>query len=95
MSNAELSGLQQEALAIVGALDDAGIEYALIGGLAVLLHGSERVTFDIDFLLRNECRERFVELLRARGYEASWRARSFRCWRVTASRSPRRRISSD
>lgn len=31
--------------------DDAGVRYALIGGLAMALRGVQRATFDLDFLL--------------------------------------------
>ena len=37
---------------ICGALDEAGVRYALVGGYAVALHGAPRGTFDIDVALR-------------------------------------------
>ena len=37
---------------ICGALDKAGVRYALVGGYAVALHGAPRGTFDIDVALR-------------------------------------------
>ena len=33
---------------IIGALSDAGVNFIICGGLAVVLHGGERVTMDID-----------------------------------------------
>ena len=36
---------------ICRALDDAGARYLLIGGFAVILHGGERTTKDIDLLV--------------------------------------------
>ncbi len=39
---------------LVVAFDDAGIEYALCGGLAVAIHGHPRATMDIDLLMRSE-----------------------------------------
>ena len=36
------------------ALDDAGVEYALVGGHAVALHGAVRGTVDVDVVLRWE-----------------------------------------
>jgi predicted nucleotidyltransferase len=34
--------------AILRGLNDAGVEYVLVGGLAAIAHGSARVTFDVD-----------------------------------------------
>ena len=36
---------------ICKALDEAGARYVLIGGFAVILHGGERTTKDIDLLV--------------------------------------------
>lgn len=36
--------------AIVKALNDAGVEYLIVGGLAVNAHGYERLTVDIKAL---------------------------------------------
>ena len=39
---------------ICRALDEAGARYVLIGGFAVILHGGERTTKDIDLLVDPE-----------------------------------------
>ena len=44
--------LKQELLDAVGALNRAGVPYALCGGMAVVLHGYPRLTRDIDLLIR-------------------------------------------
>lgn len=36
---------------VCGSLRDAGARYVLIGGFAVILHGGERTTKDIDLLV--------------------------------------------
>jgi hypothetical protein len=36
---------------LIQCLSDEGIEYVLVGGLAVQLHGFLRATFDIDLVL--------------------------------------------
>ncbi len=36
---------------LLATLSDAGIDYVLIGGLAVTLHGYQRVTMDVDVVL--------------------------------------------
>ena len=46
--------LREELLAVVRALGDAGVPYALCGGMAVVLHGYPRLTRDIDLLIRPE-----------------------------------------
>jgi hypothetical protein len=46
--------LHDELVSLVGALDAAGVDYALIGGLAVAVWGVPRFTQDIDLLVRRE-----------------------------------------
>jgi hypothetical protein len=60
--------LKKELLGVVGALNLAGIPYALCGGLAVVLHGYPRLTRDIDLLLRREDLEAARSALSAIGY---------------------------
>lgn len=43
-----------ELVALVRALDGAGIDYALCGALALAVHGAPRATKDIDLLARAE-----------------------------------------
>jgi hypothetical protein len=38
--------------AIVGALDHARVEYVIVGGLAVIAHGYERMTKGVDLVIR-------------------------------------------
>jgi hypothetical protein len=55
-----MSMAQTQALAeVTAALDAAGIDYALIGGLAVGVHGHPRATKDIDFLVSRQA-ERLI-----------------------------------
>ena len=49
-------------------LEDEGIAYALIGGMALGYHGFVRVTQDIDLLLTKEGLQRFKDKLVGRGY---------------------------
>ena len=41
----------EDVRSICSALDRAGARYVLIGGFAVILHGGERTTKDIDLLV--------------------------------------------
>jgi hypothetical protein len=49
-------------------LDEAGIPYALIGGLALAQHGFVRMTEDIDILLTPEGLAAFKDQMLGRGY---------------------------
>ena len=60
--------IRQELLNVVGALDDAGVPYALCGGLAVVLHGFPRATKDIDLLILPENLDSVRAALRPAGY---------------------------
>ena len=50
-------------LNLLRALDESRIDYVLVGGLAVSLHGYQRVTLDVDVVLAMspENLERFVD----------------------------------
>ncbi len=49
-------------------LSEEGIDYALAGGMALVLHGYRRETIDVDFLLTREGRDELEEKLAGRGY---------------------------
>lgn len=61
--------LRSVLLEIQTALDEAGVEYALIGGLALAAHGAARATVDIDLLADGERADQIDRLLVAHGYE--------------------------
>jgi predicted nucleotidyltransferase len=42
----------QEFLKVLKAMDDEGVEYILIGGFAIILHGLPRFTMDMDFFIK-------------------------------------------
>lgn len=44
--------IKDEFLRIVDALTAAEIQYVVVGGLAVAIHGCPRLTIDIDILIR-------------------------------------------
>ncbi|MCU0604368.1 MAG: nucleotidyltransferase family protein [Desulfobacterales bacterium] len=53
-------------------LEDEGIAYAVIGGMALAAHGYMRMTLDVDVLLTPEGLARFREKLVGRGYVAGF-----------------------
>ena len=60
--------LYDELRAVLDALDEAGVEYALIGGLAVAVWGAPRATKDIDLLVRREDLAQAKGAVRTRGF---------------------------
>jgi hypothetical protein len=53
---------------LVDELDENGLDYALIGGLALVAHGYRRFTEDIDILMTPEALQVFRDRLLGRGY---------------------------
>jgi hypothetical protein len=51
------------------AFDEADIDFALIGGLALAAHGAARATVDLDLLADSARADDIDSLLRARGYD--------------------------
>lgn len=61
--------LVDELVGATRALEEAGIPYALVGGLALAVWGAPRATADIDLLVRPSDLERAVELARVQGFD--------------------------
>ncbi|HVL81590.1 MAG TPA: nucleotidyltransferase [Actinomycetota bacterium] len=55
--------------AAVDLLEDSGIDYVLMGGLASSCMGRPRWTHDIDFLVKPDDADRTLELFEAAGYQ--------------------------
>jgi len=62
------SRVQRAAVDLAAALDEAGIPYAIAGAMAVLLHGHQRTTSDVDVLLTEDGLKRFKERWLGRGW---------------------------
>ena len=60
--------LESELRQLVQRFNDAKIEYALCGGMAVALHGYPRFTKDIDFLVPSESLNRAIEVAATAGF---------------------------
>ena len=72
-------GMVNNALTnIVRKLDELGIDYALIGAVALNQHGYRRFTEDIDLLLTREGLERFHNELVGLGYRPAFEGSQFR-----------------
>lgn len=60
--------VQQAAVDLAAALTEAGVLYAIAGGLAVSMHGRPRTTDDVDVLLTPDGLKRFKRYWLGRGY---------------------------
>lgn len=65
----DMMNLFDELVEVVKSLDQSGIDYALVGGLAVGVWGAPRATKDIDLLIRPEDLARAKECVRLVGYQ--------------------------
>ncbi len=61
--------LRTELLKIVRCFNDANIDYGLVGGLAVAVHGYVRATKDIDILIRHNALGEARNALAQIGYD--------------------------
>ncbi len=57
-------------MALARALRREGIEYCIVGGNAVTANGYERATRDVDVLMTEDGRQRFMASLVGRGFKA-------------------------
>ncbi len=60
--------LVAELRGVLVALDNAGVQYALCGGLAANIYGADRFTKDIDLLVAPEDLDAALEAARASGF---------------------------
>ena len=64
----EESAVQKTLRRIVKRLDELGIPYAVVGGLAMFFHGYRRFTEDVDILVTKDDLKTIHEQLEGRGY---------------------------
>lgn len=62
------AGVQQAAEAIARRFHELGIDYAIVGALALGVHGVLRLTVDVDVLIRRDDLSRFKARWLGRGY---------------------------
>ncbi len=60
--------LFDELSEVLAALDEGGVEYALVGALAVAVWGAPRATKDIDLLVQRDALPGAMAAVRSRGY---------------------------
>lgn len=69
--------LYEELGAVVAALDERGIEYALCGGLAMAAWGFPRATVDIDIVIERQSLEATEQAAESLGYTIRARPMTF------------------
>lgn len=62
--------LYEEFQAVVSAFEDAGVPYAIVGAMALAIHGVPRATEDIDILIKPEHVDQAKEVAALVGYTA-------------------------
>ena len=70
--------LFDELMAVLGALNKAGIDYAMCGGMALGLHGHLRFTEDIDLLVEGKDVARIKNLAAELGFDLNTLPMTFR-----------------
>jgi hypothetical protein len=61
--------LETEFRAIVGVLEREGLDYAVVGALALAVHGAPRATTDIDLLVPPDALDRILAVVSDIGYD--------------------------
>ena len=64
-----MTSLLHELGELAAAFDDAGIDFALCGGLAMAAHGFVRATMDVDFLIREESLDEAYRVAGEKGFD--------------------------
>ena len=60
--------VNEAARRITRDLNQSGIDYAIVGGIALIAHGYKRETVDVDILVRPEGLQAFLDQFVGRGY---------------------------
>lgn len=61
-----------DALRVIRSLNEAGVEYVVVGGVAVNVHGLVRATEDLDLFVKPDA-ENIARLRRAKASRFGWR----------------------
>ncbi len=69
----ELPVINKVMFAAIDAVEESGIPYALIGGVAVKSLGRTRVTHDVDLFVRPDDADRVLEVLEKKGFHTQKR----------------------
>lgn len=73
-----MQSLVDELNSLVDGLDEAGVQYAVCGGLSLAIHGHPRATLDIDLLIEDVDLENALEVGQGRGFNIRGEDLSFK-----------------
>jgi hypothetical protein len=68
--NLELPAVDEALADVRRLLDDSGVSYKLVGGVAVVHHGYARTTEDVDVLIQGDAMARLQPILASHGFAA-------------------------
>ncbi len=60
--------IEVEFRGIIQALEDASLDYAVVGGFAVAIWGAPRATTDIDLLIKSDDLDKVIDLAKSLGF---------------------------
>jgi predicted nucleotidyltransferase len=69
--NLELLAVDEALADVRRLLDDSGVSYKLVGGVAVVHHGYARTTEDVDVLIQGDAMARLQPILASHGFAAA------------------------
>jgi Nucleotidyl transferase of unknown function (DUF2204) len=58
-------------------LEEKGVDYAVIGGVALISYGLPRTTLDLDFIVESSVQDDLIRFLESRGYRTLHRSRGY------------------
>ena len=87
--------LYREFFALIEALNRKGLEYSVVGGIALAFHSLPRFTRDIDLLAKPVDLATYREILRELGYSELSKPWTFQNTKITLHRFGKRSFDDD
>lgn len=78
--------IYEEFFSIIKQLNDADIQYTVVGGIALSFHVEPRYTKDIDFLVLSNCIDNLKTILKSMGYTFEAQPWTFKNTNITLHR---------
>ena len=78
--------LYREFFAVIGALNKKGLDYSVVGGIALAFHAQPRFTRDIDILARPIDLPVYKEIFKGLGYQDLSKPLTFQNTNITLHR---------
>ena len=87
--------LYREFFAVIEGLNQAGLAYSVVGGIALAFHSQPRFTRDIDILGKPADLERYQEIFAELGYTELAKPWTFKKTNITLHRFGKRSLEHD